>query len=180
MITIKTRRAMPAMNASSMADIAFLLLVFFLVTTVIDIEKGISVKLPPFDMEEPPAISERNVQSVRLNYNDELLVEGLPTKVGQLRQAAKLFIKNPGQDPSLAISPKQAVISLQNDRSTSYQTYLSVYNELKAAYQELWDEAAMQQHGLAYEQLPRSKQAAIRQQIPLVISEGEAVDYKAF
>ncbi len=169
---------MPAMNASSMADIAFLLLVFFLVTTVIDIEKGISVKLPPFDVEEPPAIPNRNILSVRLNFNDELLVEDVPSRVEQLRQAAKLFILNPNKDPSLVISPNQAVISLQNDRSTSYQTYLSVYNELKAAYQELWDEAAQLQYRLPYEKLPRSQQNAIRSQIPLVISEGEAVDFK--
>ncbi|MEZ4960038.1 MAG: biopolymer transporter ExbD [Saprospiraceae bacterium] len=178
MIIAKARRAMPELNASSMADIAFLLLVFFLVTTVIGTEKGITVKLPPFEFEEPPYVPARNVLNVWINYDDELLVEGKPFKIERLREMAMRFILNPNEDPDLAISPKNAIISLQNDRSTSYNTYLSVYNELKAAYNELWDEAAQRQFGVRYEKLPRSKQAAIRNQFPLVISEGESVDYK--
>jgi biopolymer transport protein ExbD len=171
------RRPAAEVNASSMADIAFLLLVFFLVTTVIETEKGIRVKLPPFDIVEPPPVHSRNVFSVKINYANQLLIEGELSPLEKLRQQTKEFIMNPAQRNDLSTSPNAAVISLQNDRSTNYQTYLSVYNELKAAYNELWEEAAQQQHGQPFDKLSRSKQKAIRERIPLVISENDLVDY---
>ena len=102
-----------------MADIAFLLLVFFLVTTTIDTEKGIRVKLPPFELPPPPPIHGRNVLSVRINFADGLMVENEQLTISQLRSQAKTFIMNPSHEPHLAISPAQAIISLQNDRNTS-------------------------------------------------------------
>lgn len=170
---------MPAVNASSMADIAFLLLVFFLVTTVIETEKGIGVKLPPFDFTEPPPVHSRNVFSVKINAANQLLIEGEPLPLEKLRQQAKEFILNPAQRPDLADSPSVAVISLQNDRSTNYHTYLSVYNELKGAYNELWEEAAQSLHGKPFDRLSRNLQKAIRERIPLVISENDVVDFEA-
>ncbi|MCU0347128.1 MAG: biopolymer transporter ExbD [Saprospiraceae bacterium] len=172
-------RAMPAVNASSMADIAFLLLVFFLVTTVIETEKGIGVKLPPFDFTEPPPVHSRNVFSVKINAANQLLIEGEPLPLEKLRQQAKEFILNPAQRPDLADSPSVAVISLQNDRSTNYHTYLSVYNELKGAYNELWEEASQNLHGKPFDRLSRNQQKAIRERIPLVISENDVVDFEA-
>ena len=118
MILFKNRRATVEVNASSMADIAFLLLIFFLVTTVIDVEKGIFVKLPAFDNVLPPPVSARNVFTVKINAYDQLLVEGERTSPEELRQLAKTFIMNPEQSPEFAAAPNQAVISLQNDRST--------------------------------------------------------------
>lgn len=179
MISSKThRRALPEVNASSMADIAFLLLVFFLVTTIIDTEKGITVKLPPFDQHQPPQpITERNLFSVRVNFANQLFVENEPAQVHGLRALAKMFILNPSKDPALAISPTQAVVSLQNDRSTSYSTYLTVYNELKAAYHEIWDEAAAQRFGSRFDELSRAEQALIRKDFPLVIAELDLVDF---
>ncbi len=162
-----------------MADIAFLLLVFFLVTTVIETEKGIGVRLPPFDVSSPPPpVHNRNVFSVKINYTNQLLIEGELFPLEKLRQQAKEFIMNPAQRNDLAISPNNAIISLQNDRSTNYTTYLSVYNELKGAYNELWEEAAQAQFGQPLIQLSRSRQKAIRERIPLVISENDLVDYK--
>jgi biopolymer transport protein ExbD len=176
MFSTTTRRPAAELNASSMADIAFLLLVFFLVTTTIDIEKGISVKLPPFEPAPLVRQHERNVLSVKVNFEGELLVDGKPGAVTDLRQIVKTFILNPENDPSLAVSPQLAVISLQNDRSTSYRTYLTVYNELIGAYNELWEALALRQFGKSYQQLSEKQRRGIREAIPLVISEGELTD----
>ena len=168
---------MVEVNASSMADIAFLLLVFFLVTTVIETEKGIGVKLPAWENIEPPLVPSRNVFSVKINYANQLLIEGELFPVEKLRQRTKEFIMNPAMRLDLASSPNAAVVSLQNDRTTNYLTYVSVYNELKGAYNELWEEEAQRLHQLPFLKLSRSKQKAIRDRIPLVISENDLVDY---
>lgn len=132
-------------NAGSMADIAFLLLIFFLVTTTIDEDEGILVRLPPWSEEEPDIqrLKERNVFSVLVNASNQLLVRGEPTNVFDLRNRAKEFILNPQRREDLSESPGRAIVSLKNDRGTSYETYLSVYNELQAAYNELRFEQAM-------------------------------------
>ena len=134
------KRFKPEISSGSMADIAFLLLIFFLVTTTIDIDKGILVRLPPIQDQPIPPVQKRNIFNVKVNYNDELMVRGEIIQVVQLKDKAKEFIMNPEGKSDLAIAPNQAVISLQNDRSTSYNIYITVYNELKAAYNELWDE----------------------------------------
>ncbi|MCB0569298.1 MAG: biopolymer transporter ExbD [Phaeodactylibacter sp.] len=168
-----------AINAGSMADIAFLLLIFFLVTTTILVDTGIAVRLPPWTQEPPPPVPKRNILWARVNANDELLVGNTPTDVGQLRQLAKDFIMNPSGSPNRPKAPNRAVISLQHDRATSYEAYLAVYNELMAAYNELWDEAALQSYGRPYKALSAKKQAGIRAGIPLVISEAEPVNLMA-
>lgn len=173
------RRSENAINASSMADIAFLLLIFFLVTTTILQDEGLVVKLPPFTEEaEPPVLAGRNVLQVLVNAQNQLLVEGEVVKVNGLRNATKNFILNPLKLETLAVSPRKALISLQNDRGTSYEMYLAVYNELKAAYRELWDEAALRQFGKVYNELTGTQQSLIRKDIPLVISEAEPTDYE--
>lgn len=178
MYTIIRQRTEVSINASSMADIAFLLLVFFLVTTTIDIEKGIKVKLPPIQDEPFPPIPARNILSIKINFNDEIMVRGELMSVINLKDKTKEFIMNPLKKKELAIAPNQAVVSIQNDRSTSYNTYLTVYNELKAAYRELWEKEAQEQYGQHYDELSRNKQKHIKNKIPLVISEGEVVDLK--
>lgn len=174
--TNRQQRSDVSVNASSMADIAFLLLVFFLVTTTIDIEKGIRVKLPPMDVPPPTDVIDRNVLTVRLNFNDKLMVENQPLAIYDLKTEAKLHIMNPNGDVDRATQPNAAVISLTNDRNTSYQTYLSVYNELKAAYNELWEEQAQMEFHRPFFKLTRQQQQDIKKKIPLVISEGEVVD----
>ncbi len=169
-----------SINASSMADIAFLLLIFFLVTTTILLDEGIAVLLPPHDATaSPKPISDKNILSVHLNAQNELLLENEPILLTQLKSKAKEFILNPAKLKTLPDNPKKAIISLQNDRSTQYDAYLQVYNELQAAYNELWNETALRQFGTKYESLPKNRQKQIRAAIPLVISEAEPTDYLA-
>ena len=167
-------------NAGSMADIAFLLLIFFLVTTQIAEDRGILVKLPPWSEEEPEIqkLKTRNVYSVLVNAQNQLLVRGELATVKDLRENAKEFISNPQRREDLAESPQSAIISLKNDRGTSYETYLEVYNELKAAYNELRNERALKKHGKAFDKLKLSQQKEIRNEVPLIISEAEPTDYK--
>ena len=162
-------------NAGSMADIAFLLLIFFLVTTTIVEDKGVLVKLPPWSEEEPDItqLKKRNVYSVLVNANNDLLVREQPMPISDLRENAKEFISNPLQREDLAESPKKAIVSLKNDRGTKYGTYLRVYNELKAAYNELRNELALKRFGKEYEFLDSEKRKQIRSEIPLIISEAE-------
>ncbi len=178
-LKMKNTRTNNEINAGSMADIAFLLLIFFLVTTIISEDKGIMVKLPPIDENKPVEvdIKKRNLYTVLINKDNQLSVRGEPMAMDVLRANAKLFIKNPKNDVSLSENPKNALISLMNDRGTNYSAYLHVYNELKAAYQELWNEAAQKQYGVTFESLSSSNQKTIKNDIPLVISEADPTDY---
>ncbi len=163
-----------------MADIAFLLLIFFLVTTEIVEDRGILVKLPIWS-EEPPeelTLNERNVFSVLVNKDNQLLVRNEPTEIADLRERAKEFIANPQKLATLAQAPNKAIISLKNDRGTNYATYLEVYNELQAAYNELWNDLAEQRYGVAYsEDLPIDVRRDIKSTIPFVLSEAEPTSY---
>ena len=181
MAKTKTRDRMNnEINAGSMADIAFLLLIFFLVTTTIAEDKGILVKLPPWSDEEPDIakLKERNVFSVLVNADNQLLVRDESARIGELRERAKEFIMNPSNRPDLAEGPTNAIISLKNDRGTDYDMYLAVYNELKGAYDELWDELAQRRYGEPYsEEMPFAQRKAIRSEIPMVLSEAEPTNF---
>ena len=147
------KRSAPEVNAGSMADIAFLLLIFFLVTTTIETDSGINRKLPPIeDVEDPPIIKEKNICTVVVNKNNQLLVEEELTDVSDLRSMAIEFLDNGGgegeeacdycqgdRDPKSSDNPDKAIISLKNDRETSYKIYIAVQNELVAAYNDLRD-----------------------------------------
>ena len=145
------KRAAPEVNAGSMADIAFLLLIFFLVTTTIETDSGLNRKLPPMeDQMDPPIIREKNIFTVVVNKNNQLLVEEKLTDVAELRQLAIDFLDNGGgvgeeacdycqgaRDEASSDNPDKAIISLKNDRETSYKVYIAVQNELVAAYNDL-------------------------------------------
>jgi biopolymer transport protein ExbD len=147
------KRSAPEVNAGSMADIAFLLLIFFLVTTTIETDSGINRKLPPNEeLEDPPIIKQKNIFTVVVNKNNQLLVEEELTGISDLRPLAIEFLDNGGgideeackycqgsRDPKSSDNPEKAIISLKNDRETSYKVYISVQNELVAAYNELRD-----------------------------------------
>lgn len=166
-------------NAGSMADIAFLLLIFFLVTTTISEDKGVLVKLPEWSPEPPPPINvnERNVFSVLVNAQNQLLVRGNFMDISDLKNNTKIFINNPDRDTKMTEEPTKAIISLKNDRGTRYETYIIVYNELKAAYNAFWEEAALIRfHKNLYELTP-IQQKNIKDAIPMVISEAEPTGY---
>jgi biopolymer transport protein ExbD len=182
------KRETPEVNAGSMADIAFLLLIFFLVTTTMDTDSGLARLLPPPVPEfqdPPPPIKDRNVFTVLLNSNNQLLVKGKPMKLGELKEAAKEFILNPNKDEKLPefkdtevdffglIQVTKGVISLQNDNGTQYQTYLTVQNELQRAYTELRNAKARSKWGKDYDDLDEDQQKAIREIYPQKISEAE-------
>ncbi|MBC6992754.1 biopolymer transporter ExbD [Neolewinella lacunae] len=181
MAKTKTRDRMNnEINAGSMADIAFLLLIFFLVTTTIAEDKGILVRLPPWSDEEPDItkLKTRNVYSVLVNAQNELLVRENPMRLAELRANAKEFISNPNNAPDMSESPRNAIISLKNDRGTNYETYLAVYNELKGAYEELWDELSQRRYGEPYsEDMEFAKRKAIKEEIPMVLSEAEPTNF---
>ncbi len=156
------KRAAPEVNAGSMADIAFLLLIFFLVTTTIETDTGINRKLPPIeDSEEDVIIKQKNIFTVLINGKDQLLVEDELMELKNLRKAAVEFLDNGGgtgedacsyckgkRNPSSSDNPDKAIISLKNERETTYSTYISVQNELVAAYNELRDRRAMELYGI--------------------------------
>ncbi len=168
-------------NAGSMADIAFLLLIFFLVTTTMKVDKGITVKLPPWP-EDPQDIQDvktkdRNTFKVLVNSQDQLLVEGDQMRVRQLKRSTKRFIKNPNNRGDLSESPQDAVVSLKNDQGTSYDMYIQVYNELKAAYNELRDERAQRKYGKPFNKISEKRQDKIRDHYPIKISEAEPTKF---
>jgi len=197
-----SRRETPEINAGSMADIAFLLLIFFLVTTTMDVDTGISRKLPEKQDPniKPPILKEKNVFEVNVNRRNEILVEGdTYMQIADLREATINFIDNGGgkdengeectwcggkKDPASSDHPKKAIISLQSDRGTSYGTYIAVQNELVGAYTDLRNKLSEKLYGISYTQLLKDaknssnqslkdKIANIKKKYPQIISEAE-------
>jgi biopolymer transport protein ExbD len=187
----KNKRAVPEINASSMADIAFLLLIFFLVTTTIDTDAGMLVKLPQWveleDLPPPDKANKHNVLEILVNQYDQLLVEGELMTIQELKKKTKEFVDNNGDGTcvyckgiglaDLSDSPNKAIVSLKNDRATSYDMYISVYNELKAAYNELRNGAANAQYGKDYDKLKDKEADAIKNMYQIRISEAEPESY---
>lgn len=182
----------PEINSSSTADIAFLLLCYFLMTTTMDQDSGLSRRLPPIPDEnqkvEDQKINRRNIIVVRINSADRLFAGNEVLDVSQLKDKIKLFLSNPTNDPNLpekeekeiegfgTYAASKGVISLQNDRGTSYQAYIAVQNELVKAVNELRDEFAKANFGKTYIQLDEDKQKIVREAVPQQISEAEPKD----
>ena len=164
----KTKRKVPGINASSTADISFMLLIFFLITTSMDTDRGLARRLPPPPESEEQKndiiIKERNILQVKINKDDNLMVNGeIGFDIRQLKDKAKEFIANPNDDPNMpekhrknlpffgdVMITEKHVISVQNDVGTSYDVYIQVQNELVAAYNELRNELAMSQFGKSF------------------------------
>jgi len=183
---------MPEIPSSSLADIAFLLLIFFLVTTTMDQDKGLERRLPQWvpedqmDQDAPP-IKERNIFVVLIDKENRLMVEGEICRVEDLKEKAKLFLTNPLDLPNMPetevrefdivgnykVISKSAVISLRNDVGTTYGAYIQVQNELVAAINELRQELAMDKFGKSYVNLSTDEQKIIQDIYPQKISEAE-------
>ncbi len=174
------KRDIPEINAGSMADIAFLLLIFFLVTTTMDTDSGVFRKLPELqpDNTEAPPVKQKNILEVNINRFDQLLVDGEEVQIGDVRQLAIDFIDNGGgtyegrscdycagkKEESSSDHPGKAIISVQTAQTTSYGMYISVQNELLAAYTELRNSYAKKYltgkyQGLSYSDLLKIQKA---------------------
>lgn len=198
------RRSTPEVNAGSMADIAFLLLIFFLVTTTIEKDSGIARQLPPIeDVIDPPKIRERNLFIVNVNRHDQLMVNDELMQLKDLREKAIDFLDNGGaksgtadycdycqgdRRPSSSDNPDKAVISVQNDRLTSYKMYIAVQNELVAAYNYLRDRESERLFGWKFTEMSsaldegnyrgdadalKEKLVQIQKMYPMKLSEAE-------
>jgi biopolymer transport protein ExbD len=205
------RRGNGEINAGSMADIAFLLLIFFLVTTTMDVDSGIARKLPEKTEDTPEVIiKEKNVLDIVVNRNNQLLVENEFVEISDIKQLALDFIDN-GGGMSNAIDdkpaepcdycrgnkniessdhPTKAVISLQSDRGTDYGVYISIQNEIEAAYNELRSRLSVELYGRTYKELlkdykdenSKSKMESIKEKIdnlkakyPQIIAEPDPI-----
>ena len=181
-------KKMPEVPAASLADIAFMLLIFFLVTTTMDVDSGLERRLPQWvdqPLDEEVDVKERNIFVVLVNRNNDLLVENEWTNISELREKAKEFMANTADSESLPEKePKEipffgevmvtkGVISLSNDLDTKYGTYIAVQNELVAAINELRDELAKSKFQKPYNDLEKEQQDAIRDIYPSRISEAE-------
>lgn len=190
----RKKRDVPGINSSSTADIAFMLLIFFLVTTSMDTDRGLARRLPPppenKDQKDDIIVKERNILQVRINKDNQLWLAGDWSDIKFLREKAKEFIKNSNDDPNLpervqknipffgnVMVTDKHVISLQNDLGTSYEAYIQVQNELVAAYNELRNELANQQFGRNFAECNEEQQKAITEYYPQKISEAEPKKY---
>ncbi|MBE6240733.1 MAG: biopolymer transporter ExbD [Bacteroidales bacterium] len=193
-------RKTPEVNSSSTADMAFLLLCFFMMTTTMDQDKGLARRLPPMPdpktQQENQKINERNIIQVKINSQDKVLASSKASSkaivnISDLGVIVKEFIKNPSNNPNLSegrdttievgnkrhdFRVSKGVISLQNDRGTSYEKYIEVQNELVRVFNELRDEEAMRAFGATYADLNEEQQKIIKDIIPQMISEAEPKD----
>ena len=182
----------PAINSSSTADIAFLLLCYFLMTTTMGSQTGLSRRLPPMPTEDQQQqdtkINRRNIIVVRINSSDRIFAGGEPIDISLLKDKIKEFLLNPRNDETLPERPmteiegfgqypvSKGVISLQNDRGTSYRQYIAVQNELVKAVNEIRDDFSLNNYGKKFMSLDEDKQEIVKKAIPKQISEAEPKD----
>ena len=189
------KRKTPGINGSSSADIAFMLLIFFLITTSMDTDKGLARRLPPpvpkdQKKNEEMDIKKRKILVVLINSNNQILCNNEFIDIKQLREKVRTFIENPYNDEHMPektevdvpffgkqMVTKNHVISLQNDRGTEYQAYIDVQNELAGAYNELRDEVSKKKFGKAFADLDEDQQKAVQMIYPQKISEAEPKNY---
>jgi len=183
----------PGINTASTADISFLLLTFFLLTSSINTDQGIQRKLPPPipDNAEKPQVNERNVLLVLVNMYDQLLVNGQPmNNVEDLKARTKEFITNPTDNPNMPEKKLQyvpalgreaviskGIVSLRSDRGTSYKMYIAVQNQLAAAFNEIRDDYSRQNYGKNFDKLSKGLKEGVATVVPISISEAEPSNY---
>ncbi len=187
-----SKKKTPEINSSSTADIAFLLLCYFLMTTTMGSQTGLQRRLPPMPEKnqktEDQKVNRRNIIIVKINSADRLLAGSDPIDVSQLKDKIKEFLTNPADSPSLPEKEvkdiegygkypvSKGVISLQNDRGTSYRAYIAVQNELVRAINELRDDFSRANYGRPFNNLTEDQQEIVKKCIPQNISEAEPKD----
>lgn len=185
-------KKLPEINSSSTSDIAFLLLSFFLMTSNMEQNSGLQRRLPPMPDENQEVqnqkINRRNIIVVKVNSADRLMAGNEPIDVSLLKYKIKEFLVNANDDPKLPEKEikniegygeypvSKGVISIQNDRGTSYNMYIAVQNEIVKAIDELRDDFSKANYGKAYLSLDEDKQKIVREAIPQNISEAEPKD----
>ena len=187
------KRKIQEINAGSMADIAFLLLIFFLVATTMNVDTGLVRVLPPMPdpnvKQEDIKVKERNLFPGLVAGNGTLMAKGEQIDIRRLKDKAKEFVLNPLDDENLpekevkelelpdgsmwAYPISQGVISLQTTRDTNYQVYIMVQNELTRAFNEIRDEVAMRKFGANFADLNEDQRNVVTKAVPLKISEAE-------
>ncbi len=186
------KRNAEGINASSSADIAFLLLIFWLTTTTMNSDKGLQRRLPPMpdenQQQEDVKVNRRNIIQVKINSNDRIIAGGQIMEIFEIKDKIVEFVTNPMNLETLPAKEmkeiegfgqyavSKGVVSLQNDRGTSYNAYLQVQNELVKAFNEIRDDFAVKNYGKKYNALDEDKQKIIREAIPQSISEAEPKD----
>lgn len=182
-------RKVQEINAGSMADIAFLLLIFFLVATTMNVDSGIQRVLPPMpdpnQKQEAIDVKKRNILLVFVSKFDNIMVGSERMDITQLKEKVKNFVLNPlnnedlpeKEDLQIDLIGKypvsKGVVSLQNDRGTSYNLYIMVQNELTRAFNEIRDEVSIEKFGKKFMDLDEAQRNAIQKAVPLKISEAE-------
>lgn len=177
MLIKKRKREDAEINGSSMADIAFLLLIFFLVTTTINVDTGIGLVLPPplEEDQEPPPIKERNLMNILVNSEGRILMDEEPYQLSEVKPRLIEFIKNPNNDPNLSEEPELAIVSIKTQRATPYRIYVDMLDEVMGAYKDIRDEASRSNYGVPYSALKDDspQQQQIKDMYPKKISIAE-------
>ena len=169
----KKRSRGASIPSSSMADIAFLLLIFFLVATVIDVDTGIGMTLPEISDLDPPPVSKDRMAAVLINENNDVLLDGKPISLFQIKNTLKPRIVSKIELPKR----KKLIVSLKTDRKTVYNAYISALDQIKMAFFEVRDEYSNSRFGMKYNDLSEVGQKEVKDAIPIIISlaEPEAV-----
>lgn len=166
--------------SASLADIAFLLLIFFLVVTTIDVDTGIGLVLPPPPQENqpPPQINDRNLLNILVNAQGVVLIDEELTPMSRVKQKVKAFILNRGEDPTLSDSPQEAVVSIKTHRETTYEVYIDMLDKVIGAYKEIRNAASQSRYGVPFEALPDNseKQETIEELFPKQLSIAEPAE----
>ena len=171
---LRKKRSLEAnIPSSSMADIAFLLLIFFLVATVIDVDTGIGMTLPELSDLDPPPVSKDRMAAVLINENNDVLLDGKPISIFQIKSTLKPRIVSKIELPK----KKKLIVSLKTDRKTAYNAYISALDQIKMAFFEVRDEYSNAKFGMKYRDLSEEIQKQVKDAIPIIISlaEPEAV-----
>jgi biopolymer transport protein ExbD len=187
----RKKRTFPEVPSASLADIAFLLIIFFIVSTTMDVDSGIYRLLPQWvENVEAPKINKRNTFVVLINKNNDLAINGEFAQISEIKDKLKEFILNPQNNPNLSekkeeeieglglIMRSQGIVSLQNDRGTDYGAYIEVQNELVKGFNELRDEFSFNRYGRKFNKLTEEEQELVKKAVPTAISEAEPQEIK--